>query len=779
MEFDASIRVDIAAFKKIEKSFRVVRKQAQALRRDMDGLEIVNMEEVAAEYKETTVCMAKFHAQMRAGIKVQREAEAAWEDSADDVLNYREIVEDVPQLPDNSRTQLALPDNSAKPLALPDKQQKQPDYAETEPALPDNPQKQPPAILDYSVKEPVKVPGEVEAEVVIKKLPLEKFAEIIKNPVWGKLKEGLGKIGEKFGALAAKGKSALGVIGAGASKVMGGFSKLKEKIGGLSIIQNMKQWAGKGFSFLKNALQEGLGNLANYTSGYGSAMQEYQSQTEQFKNTLATAFEPIAVMIMPYITQLIGGLTAAGDVAARFLSALTGKNTYTKAKKQVKDYTKAVSEAGDATGGALASFDDINVLGGGAQSATQAQGASQDAFEIAEIDDSTLAWAGEFKAGLEPAIEALGRLKEGLEPLKSFVAEGLVSFFENFLAPVGSWVLGEGLPRFIDGITKLITDIDWETLKGALDGLWQTLAPFAINVGEGLLWLFENVLVPLQTWVISDALPAFINLLSAALDGFNRIVEVLKPAFEYIWNNFLLPIGQFTGEIFLWAIDTIKLAIEEFTLMFEENGGYITNILTSLSDLLSGIWEVVVKPVLQFIMGGVKTLVSYIGNIIGNLIQILSGVIDFFAGVFTGDMERAWNGIVDIFKGAVNFLANILEGLVNMVINGLNFISIDVPEWVPLIGGKHFGFNIPKFEIPRMATGGIVTRPTAALIGEAGREAVLPLENNTQWMDTLAQRLNDRTITINFTGSMAEFVRQLKPVLDQENRRVGVRLMTV
>ena len=68
-------------------------------------------------------------------------------------------------------------------------------------------------------------------------------------------------------------------------------------------------------------------------------------------------------------------------------------------------------------------------------------------------------------------------------------------------------------------------------------------------------------------------------------------------------------------------------------------------------------------------------------------------------------------------------------------------MSIKIPEIKGITDGFTLGFNIPK--IPELATGGIVDRATTAVIGEAGREAVLPLENNTGWMDTLAGKLAD------------------------------------
>lgn len=75
-----------------------------------------------------------------------------------------------------------------------------------------------------------------------------------------------------------------------------------------------------------------------------------------------------------------------------------------------------------------------------------------------------------------------------------------------------------------------------------------------------------------------------------------------------------------------------------------------------------------------------------------------------------------------------------------MLIGGLNNISFDIPDWVPLIGGKRFGFNLQP--IAELAKGGVVDEPTPAVFGENGAEAVVPLENNTQWIQRVAEQIN-------------------------------------
>ncbi|MBY0756509.1 hypothetical protein K5V21_13745 [Clostridium sardiniense] len=147
-----------------------------------------------------------------------------------------------------------------------------------------------------------------------------------------------------------------------------------------------------------------------------------------------------------------------------------------------------------------------------------------------------------------------------------------------------------------------------------------------------------------------------------------------------------------------------------------------------------------------------------VSNIFGGIRRVFGGIIDFIAGVFTGNWSRAWNGVRNIFGGIFDTLGGIAKaplnaviGLINMCIDGLNTISFDAPSWIPGVGGKHFGVNIPKMTY--LAKGGVVDRPTQAVVGEAGTEAVVPLENNTQGLDLLANKLTERINNILLTSS--------------------------
>ena len=161
-----------------------------------------------------------------------------------------------------------------------------------------------------------------------------------------------------------------------------------------------------------------------------------------------------------------------------------------------------------------------------------------------------------------------------------------------------------------------------------------------------------------------------------------------------------------------------------------------------------------------------NTLDSFDGLFTG-IKQIFDGIIKIIKGVFTGDWKQAWEGLKQVVAGVFNSLWSIAKWPLNMIISGLNTlirganrIKFNVPDWVPGIGGKQFGFNIPQ--IPKLAKGTILNAPGRgvpvaggrALAGEAGREAYLPL-SDTQLLEELGSTIGKYIkINANITNTM-------------------------
>lgn len=170
--------------------------------------------------------------------------------------------------------------------------------------------------------------------------------------------------------------------------------------------------------------------------------------------------------------------------------------------------------------------------------------------------------------------------------------------------------------------------------------------------------------------------------------------------------------------------------------------GKITETFTNFDNFLKGIFAIDWTNSFGALGNIFNAFFVNISNYWEAIKQIFGGIIDFVVGVFTGDWARAWDGVKNIFGGIMNGLGAVIKaplnaviGLINMAIDGLNSISFTAPDWVPFVGGKHFGVNLPK--INYLYEGGIINSPTFlnpnTVVGDSykgiGRqpEAVIPL----------------------------------------------------
>ena len=196
------------------------------------------------------------------------------------------------------------------------------------------------------------------------------------------------------------------------------------------------------------------------------------------------------------------------------------------------------------------------------------------------------------------------------------------------------------------------------------------------------------------------------NNLSNLKDQFDKVGDSSKYA------------GSMQGEYEARAATTensIQLMKNSLNALKIQLGTYLLPIVGKGAELL--------KTVIDLIGRAISKVGPQIKTFVGGITKILGGLTAFISGVFTGNWKKAWKGIKNIFWGIVKSLGVILKRPINSIINqvntfisGINGVTSNLPDWVPLVGG---GTNIPL--IPALARGGIVTRPTLAMVGE-GRE---------------------------------------------------------
>lgn len=243
--------------------------------------------------------------------------------------------------------------------------------------------------------------------------------------------------------------------------------------------------------------------------------------------------------------------------------------------------------------------------------------------------------------------------------------------------------------------------------------------------------------------IIGLIIAAVVLLVVTIVKNWDKIKEVTSKLVSSV-GKFFNKIGKFFSDTF------VNMQIELAKLK-----NWFIQIFQNIDDFFSNIFMIDFTEKFGFFGEILNFAMANFQNFYDSIKQILQGIIDFVAGVFTGDWSRAWEGIKNILGGIFNGLLaivkiplngiigflNMIIGAINTLIGGINSIGFDVPDWVPGLGGKKFGFNIPRIgTLAYLAKGGDLLQGTA-VVAEAGPEMlfqqgnktrVVPLTNNSK-----------------------------------------------
>ncbi len=647
------------------------------------------------------------------------------------------------------------------------------------------------------------------------------------------------------------------------------------------------------------------GDAAKVAGTYSGQLMQLSFSFTNLKIAVGNAIMPIAQKVLPVINSMIACFTRLANAVAAVVGALFGKasvNTGTLASNNeavassagagaaAEDkLAKSTQKAGKAAKGALASFDELNVLqqdtaGGGTNTAPAGGGASAGSVPVTaelEVEDT-----------LSPQLQAVvDKIHQLMQPLQA---------------------------------------IDFGPLAASFDRLKEAVAPLTRDLFAGLEWAYYNLFVPLASWTIEDFLPVFLDVFAGGLRVLTAALEALAPLGQWLWDSFLQPIASWTGGVIVDVLNLIADGLDRIADWISDNQTAVqvaavtvaafmaawgsTELAIALVDIggISGVFNKVTKAIQActiakikdeielagvvglYVKDFVQAMLTSVANIakmtaawiaetaskmastvatwaqiaattvwngicalattvttafgaavafltspiglviiaIGALIaivvllvkhwdQVKAVALTVWAGIketwsqvcgwfqatvitplsnawegFKQGFLQIWHGIVDGIKGSINAIIGFINGMIQAVTNGINAvigamnrISVDIPDWVPGFGGKHFGINIPTLsapQIPMLAQGAVLpaNHPFLAMVGDQknGTNIEAPLDTIKQALaEVLAQMpMQEREIVIKFaaSGGLEQLIRLLKPYIDKENRRVGTRLIT-
>lgn len=542
------------------------------------------------------------------------------------------------------------------------------------------------------------------------------------------------------------------------------------------------------YAFVQQQLSLAQGDFARTSDSWANQVRILKLQFDSLRASLGQGFIAALTPVIKVINTIMGKLVQLANVFSAFMKRLFGVKSDSSSgigavASDVSSATNAMDNLSNSTSGVgsaakkaakeikgLMGIDEINTISSTGSDSDSGSGDSSGIGNIG-MDDWDFSQQEKATDGLLSKVEVFAdKVRNIFKNISNFIKKHK----EIILSIIGGLVSGI-IAFFIAG--------NWGAITGAIASVigWIELIPTALGlaglalttpaaliagavavVTTAFLYLwqtsdsFRNALINGWNALVSALTPYFKAIMGALKLVGDFLVTVLKPILFLLWDawctvvdnivkvtmslwtNCIAPVVKFLGECLKKIIDGLNEIWQAWKPTIEKIG-----------EILIVIWNNCLKPVINWLgnefIQAFRNVGNYIKPILESLKIMFGGLIDFIVGVFTGNWQKAWQGVQNIFRGIFDGLTNIAKKPLNAIIDAINAMirglnKIKLPNWIPGFGGM--GVNIPT--IPKLAKGGIVDAPTIAMVGEAGKEAVMPLENNTGWITDLAAKVADR-----------------------------------
>ena len=503
----------------------------------------------------------------------------------------------------------------------------------------------------------------------------------------------------------------------------------------LDILKRLKSLAASALLF--SAITAALIAMRKQIVAVVRSNADASAAIARLRGALLTLAAPIVQAIIPAFTALVRVIAAAAARLAQLAALLSGKglSSMVASAKALNDQTKALKGTGKAAkdaGRSLASFDEINRISSGASAGGDAA-----------------------TDGIAPDFSFMDALDERTKKIA-----------DNVL------LIGAGLAAW--KLSKL--------LPGALGTIAGKLAGIAIAVG-GLTLLWDG---------LKDAWENGVD--------WGNLIEIIGGAAAAALGLYVA-YGEVGARIGL-VVAVAAMVVTAFHDIID-NGVNLKNTLLLIAGIVAtGLgFFVLTGNVIPLVIAGIASIVTAIlawtgnlGDFVAGIKQIFSGLAEFIGSAFTGDMDAAFNGLTNIVKGFANTVLSIVNAIIgvatkalNWIISKLNSISFDIPDWVPDVGGKTFGVNIPTipdYKIPALAQGAVIppNREFLAVLGDqrSGNNIETPLATMVQaFKQALAESGyggSNQAVLVLDRDVLGRVVYQLNKA---EGNRIGVSLTGV
>lgn len=589
--------------------------------------------------------------------------------------------------------------------------------------------------------------------------------------VTGNLKESWNQL------LAVIGKPILQVATNIVQKLSSAIAKLTEYAkGAINALSKLFNWGGDDTANSISAAASSAENLSSEAESSSESLENVADSSEKAKNSVA-GFDKLNVITKSDSggsdtsasdTASNSGTSVANAVVKDTNSGVSGafKNLYEKSgfkgfvdnvqkginkvdwssigkncesifKNSVpiaQNYLTQVQKVGKSAFGAVGSFVGGVVQVSGKQLQTLTGGVAKwldkdkdkiNGF-ITTIGDNFSKGYDNLSTFFEKSFDVIGQSIDRVRPQMEDAISNMLSGFTDFGGAVGT-IFSEGFSLATESLVKWI-DNDGATIGEFFDNIQLQMADVMNFVG-GVFSDIGNFL--LGWWDGEGGSEIFQNVCDMFLNIGTTLMNV--------YNDWIMPAWNFIVGVFQSAwTDCLKPIFEQLWAVFGKVCDYIATIwnnwLSPFVNFISDTLGPVFNTVLRNIQSIFETVFRVIGDVVGGILKSFGGLIDFITGVFSGNWEKAWNGIKDFFGGIWDGIWGIIKGFVNLIIDGINLLLTGIytvvaaivntiggiADAIGSIFGQEWGWSMPNEPvlIPHLATGGLVKAPTLAVVGD-------------------------------------------------------------
>ena len=251
--------------------------------------------------------------------------------------------------------------------------------------------------------------------------------------------------------------------------------------------------------------------------------------------------------------------------------------------------------------------------------------------------------------------------------------------------------------RITGATAEWAKSLDFAPLLDSIGGLLEAVEPLTDNIGDGLAWFYENVLLPLGKWTLEKAVPTFIDLLSSGLKVLDSVITVLKPMAVFLIDSFLKPLAAWTGGVILSVLGSLSTALSKLADWIKEHQTLLSDLVIVIGSVATAIGIVLgaqaiggliaqLPIILAQILTQTAALIAYAAAWIAANAPIIAvtaalaaviavGVLlikhwdevkAFAIGVWDEIQARLWNffdNVKEIFSGIAKFLSDIWNSI--------------------------------------------------------------------------------------------------------------------